>query len=647
MPFTPSRTPDEIKTKLDELDDDRKLPILLMPHKRNPHGRFLTRYDFDDETGLMLTRKELDEVEHFDYLVNNPPSELNLVLPDYCWRKYPRKDLVTHLILRREFNLLRFLNEAYIKLLQASPEGLLHLERIEQQIRNSTIKFSVSQTAHGPTILIGPIGQGSYGTVEACQNILSGEIEADKIYKLPTDLPIERKVHLLGYLLQELKALQLIDSAAQSEATDPNVQYYIDQLDRYSIQQNMPHTQSLPENLNTLMGFEKYCLFQPYLYGNDLERELVNNSQHYSKGDRLHIALLAIKIITAVHAKGIIHCDIKGKNFKILRTPRGLILSLCDWNFALEKGAGPLQKKNQTDSRGTPGSIAPEIVVLKKIFFKPYYEFTSSSLGKGPVYSESSDIFAYGRLLVELFQSSIKIDDFNNVDPKVSYVTKTPDAIDSAIHDLAILCTRKNPNLRPTDSAVENYLNECITNQPFSPLITFDELGHEIKEQPVIVPAALPEPPESEQASLSPSSVQATPEVVPYRNDGVYNALCRFIVKAQRYHGPPIIPVFKPDRPAYQEVISDPLVIRTARRQFVDYLRYIAFDLYERYTKREFETFQEDVQWAHRVCGNKTASISFRPRRHFSNMMQECDTKLEAALQFDVRGSEQIRLSRF
>lgn len=117
-----------------------------------------------------------------------------------------------------------------------------------------------------------------------------------------------------------------------------------------------------------------------------------------SESDRLIIALEASQRIQELHALGIIHCDIKAKNFMMNKQQDCIVISPIDFGLsALMKGKTAIEKPQ---AMGTKPYAAPEII------------------NKG-IYSYASDVYALGVMLaIDLDLSLPIMEKMLDPDPK-------------------------------------------------------------------------------------------------------------------------------------------------------------------------------------------------------------------------------------
>eukprot|EP01132_Coremiostelium_polycephalum_P007891 gene7891-9710_t len=158
------------------------------------------------------------------------------------------------------------------------------------------------------------------------------------------------------------------------KADDPEYLKYIDR--EVSMLQSLRHP--------FIVQFSGICVHSTGLYivtefvsGGDV-RQLLKQTPPIGWSKRISIALDLAKAMVFLHAKKIIHRDLKSKNILLDEYQR---IRLCDFGFA--RMSEQTKKSRHMTMCGTEGWVAPEILL-------------------GMSYDTSCDVFSYGVVLAEL-----------------------------------------------------------------------------------------------------------------------------------------------------------------------------------------------------------------------------------------------------
>ena len=108
--------------------------------------------------------------------------------------------------------------------------------------------------------------------------------------------------------------------------------------------------------------------------------------KNLSLEQRVHLALDAVSAMTAAHAKGIIHLDIKSSNILVSSDGVVKVIDFGIGRVLTEKTSG--QRGSGGWVRGTPASMSPE-----------------QRAGRDELIDARSDIYGMGLLFAELFLS--------------------------------------------------------------------------------------------------------------------------------------------------------------------------------------------------------------------------------------------------
>ncbi|GAM19016.1 hypothetical protein SAMD00019534_021910 [Acytostelium subglobosum LB1] len=242
------------------------------------------------------------------------------------------------------------------------------------------------------------------------------------------------------------------------KADDPEYLKYIDR--EVSMLQSLRHP--------FIVQFSGICVHSSGLYiitefvsGGDV-RQLLKQTPPITWDKRLSIAVDLAKVLVFLHAKKIIHRDLKSKNILLDEFQR---IRLCDFGFA--RMNEQTKKSRHMTMCGTEGWVAPEILL-------------------GMSYDTSCDVFSYGVVLAELITGR---------KPGVDLWVRTPET-----------CFDINPEelrqkaLPGCPTKLIEVCLECCTYEPLS-RPTFDEVCTTVKS--VVIP------PEIKSPDVTPST--ATP----------------------------------------------------------------------------------------------------------------------------------------
>ncbi|EFA75400.1 RasGEF domain-containing protein [Heterostelium album PN500] len=210
------------------------------------------------------------------------------------------------------------------------------------------------------------------------------------------------------------------------KADDPEYLKYIDR--EVSMLQSLRHP--------FIVQFSGICVHSTGLYiitefvsGGDV-RQLLKQSPPITWDKRLSIATDLAKVLVFLHAKKIIHRDLKSKNILLDEYQR---IRLCDFGFA--RMNEQTKKARHMTMCGTEGWVAPEILL-------------------GMSYDTSCDVFSYGVVLAELITGR---------KPGVDLWLRTPETcFDIAPDELKLKAIPGCP------SKLIDICQECCTYEPLS-----------------------------------------------------------------------------------------------------------------------------------------------------------------------------------
>jgi serine/threonine-protein kinase len=167
--------------------------------------------------------------------------------------------------------------------------------------------------------------------------------------------------------------------------------------------------------------------------------------------DALKILLHASQGLSAAHAQGVIHRDIKPGNIMI--TSRGQV-KVADFGIALANQDVSDKLTNTGAFVGTPGYLSPEVCLGKSV-------------------DQRSDIFALGIVLFEMLSGRMP---FNDESP----LRLMLDVVQADAPDIREL----NPDV---DEDVARILNKMLAKDPADRYQSCDELNADLKRHPLVV----------------------------------------------------------------------------------------------------------------------------------------------------------------
>jgi len=251
-----------------------------------------------------------------------------------------------------------------------------------------------------------PLGEGSYGTVFAGSY-------------LGTDVAI-KKMNVEAMGAQDM-AKYLKRELACSKFSHPNLVSFI----------------GVAESDN---GAFVYLVTEKM--ANNL-RSLIKSGESLSWKTKINLATDAAKGLAFLHAKNIIHRDIKSKN---LLLDDNLKLHICDFGFARTI---PKEKSRWTIC-GTEAWMAPEVIL-------------------GDPYDKSADIFSLGVVMCELLTERKVQDEFER-HPQTFFALDLDHVRELVLSDcppamveLTLACCEEDAEKRPTSREVIQKLNEIRT----------------------------------------------------------------------------------------------------------------------------------------------------------------------------------------
>ncbi|KAM9987110.1 hypothetical protein ACTFIY_011535 [Dictyostelium cf. discoideum] len=227
------------------------------------------------------------------------------------------------------------------------------------------------------------------------------------------------------------------------KADDPEYLKYIDR--EVSMLQSLRHP--------FIVNFSGICVHSSGLYivtefvsGGDV-RQLLKKTPPIGWDKRVSIAVDLAKAMVFLHAKKIIHRDLKSKNILLDEFQR---IRLCDFGFA--RMSEQTKKSRHMTMCGTEGWVAPEILL-------------------GMSYDTSCDVFSYGVVLAELItgrkpgvdlwvRSPETCFDINPEELKQKSIPGCP----SELISVCVECCLYEPLTRPKFDEILSQLKVCQNN---------------------------------------------------------------------------------------------------------------------------------------------------------------------------------------
>ena len=271
--------------------------------------------------------------------------------------------------------------------------------------------------------IIKEIGKGSFSTVYLVKKKLSQKEFALKKVNIIKLSPKERQ--------NSLKEVNFL-----SEIKDPNVIGYEESF--------------YDENFNYLYLVMEYA---PYGDFGKILQARKKLKEYYTENELLNIYLQIASGLKAIHAKQIIHRDLKSANIFIIQTNE-LILKIGDFNVS--KKIDYLNLKNT--QTGTPYYASPEIWENRP------YDFKSDIWSLGCLFYEIASFSTpfKGNNMKELYENILK----GNMAP-------LPKVYSNNILKIIKMCLRQDANLRPNINDIKFYIENLKLEQHFKKV--FDE----------------------------------------------------------------------------------------------------------------------------------------------------------------------------
>ena len=271
--------------------------------------------------------------------------------------------------------------------------------------------------------IIKEIGKGSFSTVYLVKKKLSQKEFALKKVNIIKLSPKERQ--------NSLKEVNFL-----SEIKDPNVIGYEESF--------------YDENFNYLYLVMEYA---PYGDFGKILQARKKLKEYYTENELLNIYLQIASGLKAIHAKQIIHRDLKSANIFIIQTNE-LILKIGDFNVS--KKIDYLNLKNT--QTGTPYYASPEIWENRP------YDFKSDIWSLGCLFYEIASFSTpfKGNNMKELYENILR----GNMAP-------LPKVYSNNILKIIKMCLRQDANLRPNINDIKFYIENLKLEQHFKKV--FDE----------------------------------------------------------------------------------------------------------------------------------------------------------------------------
>ncbi|GFY99337.1 mitogen-activated protein kinase kinase kinase 13 [Actinidia rufa] len=251
------------------------------------------------------------------------------------------------------------------------------------------------------------IGQGSFGTVSVAVNKSDGQVFAVK--SVDQRLGLESQIEALE---NEIRILRSVSS--------PWVVKYLG--DDETVEDGATSFRNL--HLEYMPGGTVADLVKKS--GTDVEESVV----------RLY-AWCIVSALRYVHAKGIVHCDVKGKN--VLLGPTAGAAKLADFGSAME-----ISDATPAEPRGSPLWMAPEVV-------------------RGEYQGPESDVWSLGCTVIEMFTGLPPWEDRGcETLCRIGYSGESPDIpiqLSELGRDFVNKCLRRDP--------IERWSCEQLLRHPF------------------------------------------------------------------------------------------------------------------------------------------------------------------------------------
>lgn len=168
------------------------------------------------------------------------------------------------------------------------------------------------------------LGEGSFATVRMAKDLKTGQQFAIKIIDKETYQPEE-----LQWLMREVKIMMTV--------RHDNI---VDIYDIFDSKKNL------------------YLVIE-YMEGGELF-DVIADQGHLSEHNASIVVRDIIKGVEYLHDQGIVHCDIKPENILCKSKQRPHNVKLCD--FGLANYFDKYNRNEMTETIGTPGYVAPEVV---------------------------------------------------------------------------------------------------------------------------------------------------------------------------------------------------------------------------------------------------------------------------------------------
>eukprot|EP01103_Thecamoeba_quadrilineata_P019864 TRINITY_DN8252_c0_g1_i1.p1 TRINITY_DN8252_c0_g1~~TRINITY_DN8252_c0_g1_i1.p1 ORF type:complete len:519 (+),score=105.47 TRINITY_DN8252_c0_g1_i1:39-1595(+) len=305
-----------------------------------------------------------------------------------------------------------------------------------QQVQNTNASIDVPDVASSWEInmddieLDKRIGGGSFGDVY-CGKYFGTEVAIKKIKKEDKDDLLLRK-----YVKREL---------AVSRFSHPNLVGFIGVAD--------------------VSDF--VYLVTEFVSGGNLRTRLKSN-EDISWRTRIKASSDAAKGLAYLHAKGVIHRDIKSKNCLVDENWK---VKVCDFGFARAYN----KKRSHMSMCGTEDWMAPEVI-------------------QGLPYDEKADVFSYGIVLCEILTRMKVATHFQRL-PQDAFAldedlikSRAPIDAPKQFLDLALWCCNYYPDARPTIVQVIKALHEIPATSTASAAVPSSGLGKAVSATTLVVP---------------------------------------------------------------------------------------------------------------------------------------------------------------
>lgn len=191
--------------------------------------------------------------------------------------------------------------------------------------------------------------------------------------------------------------------------------------------------------------------------GKSLYNHLYVLETEISLRQRLTIACQTAEGMDYLHAKSIIHRDLKSNNILLLED---LTVKIGDFGLSTVKTKWTCKEtNNQTQPTGSILWMAPEVIQMK--FDDPF--------------TQKSDVYAFGIVLYELMSSSLPYSEYDSLDQIMYMVGRgylkpneewIDDSVPSTMKKLYRLSIDHKPEIRPNFSKMLNKLNKIYRTIP-------------------------------------------------------------------------------------------------------------------------------------------------------------------------------------